>query len=408
MLPPTISLSNKYFEGRTLSMADENVIADGKLSYNTSTDQLFVLYEDQAKQITDFIKGLSEAEIRNLENPDPTKLYISADTKYIMYYFNNDWNIISTAASFEQVQSDWNQIDQTKKDFIKNKPQIPVVDSSYNPLSANAQSGIGVASAISDVVRKTDKATNVSLGIVKPDGITITIDSDGTIHSSSSYVLPKASTSVLGGVKVDGSSITIDISGTIHTGIATTEHHGTVQPDGTTVTITNDGIISAKQYTLPVATDSVLGGVKVDNSTIKANSSGVLTVQHNNDDYTSSQVKRTGETTSRINSSTVETALLKLGNYKTKSITTNAWVENTETDTKATYPYVAKFTDTSYNLYSHPSWQINGLGKVPTSTERDEIEKIKEFYCTSDTTDNITLYATEQPTVALVLEIIGC
>ena len=54
------------------------------------------------------------------------------------------------------------------------------------------------------------------------------------------YTLPTASSSVLGGVKVDGSTIVIN---------------------GT-------GIISAPAYTLPTATGSVLGGVKVDGTTI--------------------------------------------------------------------------------------------------------------------------------------------
>ena len=55
------------------------------------------------------------------------------------------------------------------------------------------------------------KATSSTLGLVKPDNSTITVDSDGVISSSggTSYTLPTASTSTLGGVKVDGSTITI-------------------------------------------------------------------------------------------------------------------------------------------------------------------------------------------------------
>ena len=54
-------------------------------------------------------------------------------------------------------------------------------------------------------------------------------------------VLPTASTTVLGGVKVDGTSITIDGSGVIS---------------------------GASTYTLPTASTTVLGGVKVDGTTI--------------------------------------------------------------------------------------------------------------------------------------------
>jgi hypothetical protein len=68
------------------------------------------------------------------------------------------------------------------------------------------------------------------------------------------YTLPTASTTVKGGVKVDGSTITID-------------------------PIT--GIISGtNQYVLPAATTNALGGVKVDGSTITINSSGIITANY--------------------------------------------------------------------------------------------------------------------------------
>ena len=51
-----------------------------------------------------------------------------------------------------QVQSDWNESDTSSKAFIRNKPVIPagvIVDQTYDASSANAQSGVAVASAIS-------------------------------------------------------------------------------------------------------------------------------------------------------------------------------------------------------------------------------------------------------------------
>ena len=75
-----------------------------------------------------------------------------------------------------------------------------------------------------------------------------TVDESGALLFNgefiSSYTLPAASTDTLGGVKVDGSTITIDESGVIH---------------------------GANTYELPTASDTVLGGVKVDGDTIKIN-----------------------------------------------------------------------------------------------------------------------------------------
>ena len=62
------------------------------------------------------------------------------------------------------------------------------------------------------------------------------------------YTLPTASTSTLGGVKVDGS----------------------------TITISNGIITSTGGYTLPTASTTVLGGVKIDGSTITLNGSSQL------------------------------------------------------------------------------------------------------------------------------------
>lgn len=72
---------------------------------------------------------------------------------------------------------------------------------------------------------------------------------DWTTFNNKLSSLPTASTIILGGVKVDGTTITID----------------------------SNGIISSYgSYTLPTASTTVLGGVKVDGTSITINSSGVI------------------------------------------------------------------------------------------------------------------------------------
>lgn len=92
---------------------------------------------------------------------------------------------------------------------------------------------------------------------VVDSGATKTISASSLVTYVSSRipwasVLPVASTSVLGGVKIDGSTITINGSGQL------------VSSGGGT------------SYTLPTATTTVLGGVKIDGSTITINGSGVI------------------------------------------------------------------------------------------------------------------------------------
>lgn len=79
---------------------------------------------------------------------------------------------------------------------------------------------------------KPSVATTESTGIVKPDGTTITIDTDGTIHGSSTYELPKATTETLGGIKPDGKTTFVNEEGVLSAkgGGATITPKPTVNP----------------------------------------------------------------------------------------------------------------------------------------------------------------------------------
>lgn len=74
-------------------------------------------------------------------------------------------------------------------------------------------------------------ATIETLGGVKADGTTITVDYDGTIHGANTYELPIASSTVLGGVKVDGDTIKIN-DGIISADVIGNWSAGTVYPVG--------------------------------------------------------------------------------------------------------------------------------------------------------------------------------
>ena len=296
------------------------------------------------------------------------------------------------------------------QDELTSKTKIKVDVPSVNDLESRMSTAEAeIADIQTDVtnlnnnkVAKTDLATTESAGIVKVDGTSITVTTDGTISASPSGTLPIASTTQLGGVKVDGTSIIADENGVIssvdgggtgdvtasgnneftgdntfsksirvknpadsfqrtfvnynglgigttseaeikvqnnqtlmplkfiaskltlsnaydgssespiitsdklkagenitlnknaETGditisstgggggtgdvpIATTTTAGKVKPDGTTITVTEDGTISANSsYTLPIASTTQLGGVKVDGTSVTIDSNGVI------------------------------------------------------------------------------------------------------------------------------------
>ena len=121
---------------------------------------------------------------------------------------------------------------------------------------------------------------------------------DSISGGGSAYVLPTASTSTLGGVKIDGTSITIQ-DGTISADIPTNTSDLTNDSGFITNSVNNltnytlstnlatvatsgsyddlaDKPTIPSAYTLPVASTSILGGVKVDGTTVTIED-GVIT-----------------------------------------------------------------------------------------------------------------------------------
>lgn len=102
-------------------------------------------------------------------------------------------------------QSIGNKVAELDADMSELKPQT----------QANTEAIRSINDSISILNDKTKPATSNTLGIVKPDGTTITVTEDGIISANSSGALPIASTTQLGGVKVDGTSIIADENGVI-------------------------------------------------------------------------------------------------------------------------------------------------------------------------------------------------
>ena len=102
-----------------------------------------------------------------------------------------------------------------------------------------------------EVGYKLTPATTEILGGVKPDGETITIDEDGTLHGANTYELPVAAANSLGGIKIDNTDINITEDGVIHLGIASIDTLGGVKVDGDSIAINEDGTI----FTVPKGLD---------------------------------------------------------------------------------------------------------------------------------------------------------
>lgn len=93
-------------------------------------------------------------------------------------------------------------------------------------------------------------ATLDKIGGIIPDGTSVTIDDDGMIHAEAAYI-PMATLETPGQVIPDGVSIVFDDDGRLHgiPPIATIESIGGVMPDGTTIVVDDDGIIRVSGLT---------------------------------------------------------------------------------------------------------------------------------------------------------------
>ena len=164
-------------------------------------------------------------------------------------------------------------------------------------------------------------------------------------YITSQYTLPTASTTVLGGVKVDGSSINID----------------------------SNGVISgASTYSLPTATTTVLGGVKIDGSTITINN-GVITAASSSTTTNLNLTDESGDTecfpvfcgaptnnqtphtntSLKFNSTSGE---LSAGSFKKTGGTSSEFLKADGSIDSTTY------------LSSNPSYALNDLSNVDATT----------------------------------------
>lgn len=184
-------------------------------------------------------------------------------------------------------------------DDLTGKPAIPTAT---GDLTNN--SGYITNSALRGYVKSVNGVTPDSSG-----DVTISVSGGGS--SGGSYTLPTASSSTLGGVKI-GSGLTINTSGvwsadvtsSTLTAYAKTADLSAVAKSGSYNDLTNKPTIPSA-YTLPAASSSVMGGVKVGNNI--SVTSGTISVTKNNVTSALGYTPATTNDTSLTGTTTVQT-----------------------------------------------------------------------------------------------------
>ncbi len=172
-------------------------------------------------------------------------------------------------------------------------PQPAPSQSEWEQAYANAQTAINALQSkldeCDDAIEQMEAwtmptATTSTLGAVKPDGESITVDQDGTIHGQSTYDLPTAASNVLGGVMV-GTTLKISELGALNVSDDISEAVETSEIIAGAFDVTGEvgeETATLKESALPIASDTDLGGVKVDGTTITVDANGVISVALSN------------------------------------------------------------------------------------------------------------------------------
>lgn len=129
------------------------------------------------------------------ENPVQNKIV----KEYIDTHAQSDWEETDTSdpsyiknkpvipEPTEQVQANWNETDAASKAYIQNKPNIPVpVPQMQSDWEQDDATQVDYIKNKPTIPAETPIATTSVAGKVKPDGTTVTVDSDGTISAAAS------------------------------------------------------------------------------------------------------------------------------------------------------------------------------------------------------------------------------
>lgn len=160
---------------------------------------------------------------------------------------------------------------------------------------------------------KVEIATAEKAGIVKPDGNTITVDEDGTLHGSASVDV--ATSSAAGIVKPDNDTIKVSSDGTIKSVKAgftgTMEEYETANAageikDGTIVNITDDYTESESGETYPKTTT-----IQTDGTIVEQVGSNTITTTKTKSENATTFVEVAKDTQTEETISTITTTITK-------------------------------------------------------------------------------------------------
>ena len=397
-------------------------VEDGKLRITSDTGRIFIDDNNTRTEVTDFIKGMTENEIKSLLAPIASKIYIASDTGKFMTYNTSDdeWNNIAV------VDTDSGQVvtDITRNGFDFIATRLNGSTFSFTQQQYTGNNGI----ALSGTTFSNSGVRSISEGTTAG---TINVNTNGSTANISVKDAGKAVKSItrsgttFTATALDGSTFSftqqdndtkytgangISLSGTTFSNsgvrsIATGTSNGTinVNTNGSTSNIAVKGLGSAaytessayasSDHTHNYAGSSSAGGI--------ANSSNLLYYTHQNEvnflggNQTVCYFNYRDASTDAANATTAMT--YKFCNYSndTSKSTLEAGNYNGKINgytIAASVPSGAKFTDTTYTgsngvSLSGTTFSNSGVRSITSGTSNGTIN-----VNTNGSTANVSVY----------------
>ena len=256
-------VADNVIGGATTADNPPNNPKDGQLWFNTTNGGMYVYYTDaDSSQWAEVSVSSSEGDTLNFPpSPELNQPYTNGTTTWL--WDGAQWRVKAEQnPTYESIEVSGTIT--TNALVITNEANAFITNAGLEVALMPYATSVGVASDIAAAAYTLPTATTEQLGGVKVDGATITIN-NGVITGAQLYTLPTATTSVKGGITVPAvaTSGLINTAGAITLATASNTQLGGVKVDGATITINNGVISGYAGYTLPTATTSVKGGITI-------------------------------------------------------------------------------------------------------------------------------------------------
>lgn len=204
-----INIKNDFQDGNTL-YGDELNINNNVIMAGVNDNYERIIDNDDDITALDTRVTQNEADIISLNTNKANKTDVAASIADLEDRKANKTDVAVSVADLESRKANKTDVAASVTDLDNRKANKTDVGNKADLTTSDKTTIVAAINSLN--LEYFPIATTSNIGLVKPDGTSITIENDGTIHSREASI---ATSSVAGIVKPDNATINVDASGTI-------------------------------------------------------------------------------------------------------------------------------------------------------------------------------------------------